>query len=65
MRFNLIPKHKVGDYYVTTKFLWFPVRVEMERRWLETATIKYVYTDTMDPTTGGHKYWKATEFLNK
>lgn len=65
MRFDLTPKHSIGEYYITTKFLWFPVTIGNERRWLETATIKYVLTDTMDPTTGGHIYWRAAEFLNK
>jgi len=65
MRFDLTPKRFIGDQYITTKFLWLPVTIENERRWLERATIKYVWTDTMDPTTGGHLYWRADEFLNK
>jgi hypothetical protein len=64
MRFDLSRKYYVGDKRVTEKFLWWPVRVGNEVRWLEKAKIKYELTDTMDPTTGGHIYWKAVEFLN-
>jgi len=32
--FNFTPKYK-------TKFLWFPVTIDGETRWLETATIEY------------------------
>ena len=65
MRFDLTPKHNIGDIKIVTKFLLLPVTIGNERRWLEMATVKYILTDTMDPTTGGHIYWRAAEFLNK
>ncbi len=38
MRWNT---DRVGDVKVITKFLWFPVWINHEYRWLEKATIRY------------------------
>ena len=43
IKFNekLEPKHY--DKKIITEFLWFPVRINNEIRWLEKATILYEY----------------------
>ncbi len=43
MRFKCKPDLEAGDIKVKTKFLWFPVCINKERRWLERATIKYEF----------------------
>ena len=36
-------KHKAGDTEVITKFLWLPLSIKGETRWLENASYKVVY----------------------
>ena len=45
MRFKFKPKEKPTSNSVKTvnKFLWFPMTLGNELRWLERATIKYAY----------------------
>lgn len=59
MRWN---NPKIGDVKVVTKFLWLPLEINFETRWLEDATIKYVYvTGHVD----SYKYWQPIEFVDK
>ena len=51
---------RFGDEKIVTKFLWLPVWVNHEYRWLETATIRYDYV-----CFGNHYYWRPIEFLDK
>lgn len=48
-----------GETKIVKKFLWLPFEINFETRWLEDATIKYVYVS-------GHlyNYWKPIEFLD-
>ncbi len=44
MKINVKPKPQVGDLRMIKRFLWFPLRVENQIRWLETAEIGQRYT---------------------
>jgi hypothetical protein len=48
-----------------TKFLWLPITIYGETRWLETATIEYrvEYEDGL--LSGRNYYWKPFNFINK
>lgn len=47
-----------------TRFLWLPVTIDGETRWLETATIEYKVKKS--DTLCGIKYsWEPWEFINK
>jgi hypothetical protein len=48
-----------------TKFLWLPVTINYETRWLETATIEYKVD--YEYTVFGSKsyFWKPWVFINK
>lgn len=49
-----------------TKFLWFPLSIEGEIRWLETATIEYKVVKKTNSFLLGYYYdWEAIEFINK
>lgn len=49
-----------------TKFLWFPLSIDGEIRWLETATIEYKVVKKTNSFLLGYYYdWKAIEFINK
>ncbi len=50
---------------VTGKFLWLPLTIDGETRWLERANI--LYAAEPRTTLFGSRYytWKAWEFLNK
>ncbi len=55
--FNFTKKQK-------TKFLWLPVTIDGETRWLETATIEYKVKKNY--TLLGIEYsWEPWEFINK
>lgn len=46
MRWNVktVPSHPaVGDKRTISKFLWRPLRIGLETRWLETVEIQQVY----------------------
>lgn len=42
-------KPKLGDTKVVRKFLWLPLRIGDEERWLEYAHIVYVYKEVFKP----------------
>lgn len=50
-------KATIGDARHRLKFLWFPLRVDNEVRWLEYARVYYVYRDNSEG-----KGWKAYGF---
>jgi hypothetical protein len=56
--FDNTEKHK-------TKFLWFPVTIHGETRWLETATITYRVKKDWGAFLGDYYYWKAWEFVDE
>lgn len=50
---------------VVTKFLWFPITIDGETRWLENATVRYMVKKEYSVFVGDyHYYWEAREFLN-
>lgn len=49
-----------GDIKIVTKFLWLPVIIGNEFRWMEKATIKYEYIGYFDSSE-----WDPIEFLNQ
>jgi hypothetical protein len=42
-------RRNIGDIRIKTKFLWWPLEINREVRWLERATIKYVYRESWIP----------------
>jgi hypothetical protein len=52
-----------GDYRVVTKFLFFPVTIKGETRWLETATIIQFYSPKT-PIGEIPRYWCDEAFVN-
>ena len=48
-----------------TKFLWLPLTIYGETRWLETATIEYrvEYEDGL--MSGRNYYWKPFNFIDE
>lgn len=48
------PRNK--DERVVTKFLWFPVRIANETRWLETVKINQIFK-TFSENTDGKGRW--------
>lgn len=50
------PNH--GDTKVKKEFLFFPVIIDEELRWLETATIKYKFNYI-------NEKWYPVEFINE
>ena len=57
---------KEGDTKVVKKFLWFPVCVGRECRWLETATVKYVYQGYVEDYLLGTEMllWDPIQFID-
>lgn len=48
------------------KFLWFPLTINGETRWLEEAQIAYrVNWDSYALSDCKYYYWEACEFVNK
>ncbi len=43
MRFIERPTPRAGSFRVIKKFLWWPLKIGEETRWLETASIKQEY----------------------
>jgi hypothetical protein len=57
-------KHpSVGDIRIIETFLWLPLRIGNETRWLETAYIKQIYTEITTPKYH-RRLWLETEFVN-
>lgn len=48
-----------------TKFLWFPLTIDGETRWLETATIEYKSCRARDILLSTVYYWEPWNFINK
>ena len=46
------PKYKVGEIRIISKFLFTPVKIGKETRWLETACIKQELVAKFDTTCG-------------
>jgi hypothetical protein len=47
-----------------TKFLWLPLTIYGETRWLETATIEYRVTCENDILNNKIYYWKPFNFID-
>jgi hypothetical protein len=52
---------KEGDTKRTTKFLWFPKRINHETRWLEVASWKSILTTF---TFRGQSYWRDVSWVD-
>jgi hypothetical protein len=73
MRFTKKEKELMVDHYCNdtkrqkTKFLWLPVTIDGETRWLETATIEYTvtYSEYSFPFCNRVYYWEPWNFINK
>lgn len=48
-----------------TKFLWLPVTIDGETRWLEIAIIEYKIEKDYAIFSGWYYYWKPFSFINK
>ena len=48
-----------------TKFLWLPLTIDGETRWLETATIEYKVFRDIDGVFSILYYWEPWNFKNK
>jgi hypothetical protein len=59
MRFKLKPHPVKDEIRIIRKFLWFPLRIDLERRWLEYATIEYVYEYSFHEA-----WWSARKFID-
>jgi len=69
MRFTK-KKDLMDAYYdstrmVKTKFLWWPLTIRGETRWLETATIEYHVEKDEYMFFGDDYYWSPWQFVNK
>ena len=51
-----------GDVRLVTKFLWFPLCIDGQLRWFETATIIYVYGYWCSCCGEGELSWQATSW---
>lgn len=58
MRIKLPPHPRNNQQRRRKTFLWWPVTIGRERRWLETATIFEYYTDEYP-----WGYWKKVRFV--
>ena len=69
MRF-LKEKKLIEAYYNNStkweqKFLWWPLTIDGETRWLETAYILYRVRQSEDLFCNKYYYWSPIEFTNK
>ena len=48
-----------------TKFLWWPITIDGETRWLETATIEYKVDWKYDLVLDKYYYWSPIKFINE
>ena len=69
MRFTK-EKDLINAYYsrteiIKTKYLWLPMTICGETRWLETAEIAYRVKQEEDLFCNYYYCWKANEFKNK
>jgi len=57
---------KLGDTRQKIKFLWFPIRISNETRWLEFTKIEYIYSNYLESMDYGGiegRYWAPTKWL--
>ena len=54
-------QYELGDTKIETKFLWFPVEIKGETRWLETVTIEYICRLYW---SGAFAYWHESRFID-
>lgn len=52
-----------GDRKLVRKFLWRPLTIGHDRRWLEVATVEYEYIYSFNPY-GCHYRWEPIRFVN-
>lgn len=69
MRFTK-QKELQEDYWARTKktktkFLWWPLTIDGETRWLEKATIEYMVKHSKDIFCDSYYHWQPWKFLNK
>lgn len=70
MRFTR-KKQLVEDYWddterIKTKFLWWPMTINNETRWLETAEVMYkVKKENTIILPDTYYYWAPMKFINK
>jgi len=69
MRFTK-EKELMDAYFNNTKkyenkFLWFPMTIKGETRWLETADVLYVVKREYTSLFGICYYWEPHQFINK
>jgi hypothetical protein len=48
-----------------TKFLWWPLTIKGETRWLEIATIEYKVDWKYDLFLDKYYYWSPIKFINE
>lgn len=57
---------ELGDKREITKFLWFPLKINKETRWLEMTTIEQKYSEKVIYGEEGayiKKYWLTLRFV--
>lgn len=65
MRFGEIFKDgMLGSTRIITKFLWFPIEIEYQTRWLEKAKIKQICKSSGRSFDDGY-YWQNVEWINE
>jgi len=68
MRFTKRKEMKEGYWKgfrkTKTKFLWWPVTIDDETRWLETATIEYKIDYDYDLFSNTYYYWEPRRFID-
>lgn len=69
MRWYDTSPEKISDERVIEKFLWFPLTIDRETRWLEKVKIRQKATRDMNIHRSGYTVikdfvWKDAEFLD-
>lgn len=69
MRFTkekeMIKNYWNGETKLKRKFLWWPINIDGEIRWLETATIEYRVERDEDLFCNRYYYWKPYNFIDE
>ena len=60
MRFKIEPKYVLGDYRIITKFLFLPVVIDNEVRWLEKVTIRQRYYEGF-----AYSWWENLAWIDE
>jgi hypothetical protein len=68
MRFTK-EKEMINNYWTNKtklkrKFLWLPINIDGETRWLETATIEYRVDYKEDLFCNRYYFWKPINFID-